>query len=356
MTTYVSRITGRDIDELHKRYAAFDLQHMIGLYLSKIQEYCKEGESETNVDDVTRCFVIRTLQQHPELVPGYKYSYYKDLVAVLDSLDEGFILPKNESLAGVWFGRSFSTAYSIKRGREESQQIRIWLTMLLSHMDEIKSQGAAHPLVKVMEQEALARSTTLQEVIDHKGWPSESETAVSNSLFPRITGEHLVQLNEQMSTIDFQAITGLYPARCYQLKHPRNINNVLKDTTQCLIVRTLLQYPDMAPLPEFRHVPELYEALQKLPANDVFPDIFPTMKSKMGIVIGRSASITSPLVSGKREEMRILTIWATILMENLDSIIETGPSHPLVQVILDEAKSRNLTLDQLLEKRGWPSS
>lgn len=112
-------------------------------------------------------------------------------------------------------------------------------------------------------------------------------------------------------------------------------------------------YPELAPLPKLYNFKDLVHRLEdeKDEKDGKFP--LPTIPSNIGVLIGRSSTTVNGLSQG-RKEVRVLSSWITVLMNQFDSIKEHGKDHPIYKILSDEAQSRGLTLQEVNFNRGWP--
>ena len=343
------RVSGRHIKLLEDQFNYYELQHLLGLYMAKIGQAISPKNIDQPVEDVTRALVIRYLLEFPHKANLLKYSTYSDLTNRLESAKSSFPLPTKKSSSGVIFGRSLSTQGSLEKGRKEMQVILTWLTIFINQFKDIEKLGKKHFLYKIMEDEAISRGLTLQDIIYNRGWPKNSNRDSSHDK-NRITGEHIILLMEQFDYYDLQFLLGLYVAKLSQIVSKKNVHFPVEDVTRSFIIRVLLEKPELAPLPPLSCFADLTSTVKEMPLAN-FP--LKTNQSNLGALLGRSISTVNGLLKG-RKEMRVISIWIDILLDNLEGLNEQGKDHPIYRMMEAEANSRGVTLQSIEYNRGWP--
>lgn len=341
-----SRVTGRHIKHLQNRYDTLYMQHYLGMPHVKIQKKLKPEVIDQPEDNTTLCYIIRTLFAAPELIPVYKLANFDSFIRTIKTLPDSFPLPNDESSAAVWFGRSYSSSYSLRNGRSLIRVLKIWFSMIINHIDDIQKFGKAHPIVQAITTEAKVRGFNLHTLLENQGWPKEHidpNTHIEDipNYSERITGHHLLELSKRFDSIDFQNAIGMDRAKISILTNKQNISKPLNDVALCSVVRVLLESTDFAAVVKLNSLEDLINKIDSLPPNDVFPRLIPKTLSGYGSLIGRGATSVHGLIHGKRESHSI-ALWVTTLLNNMDEILVEKERHPLLQVMIDEAKSRNV--------------
>lgn len=176
----------------------------------------------------------------------------------------------------------------------------------------------------------------------------------------RITGHHIVELKEHYDMLQLQPLLGMYLAKINT--HMSKPDTPLDDATRCLIIRLLNEAPDLLPHFKMRSYADLLDTVVPLKADKRFP--LPTNKSSLGVLIGRGFSTNSGLGKALKADAEqparklasVLGVWITLLLQNLDGLLEHGKEHLIYQVMEEEATARGLSLQEITYNRGWPST
>lgn len=352
------QITGRHLKLLGELFNPFEVQMLTGIFKSNISKYTSQDYIDAPLNDVCCCFVIRTLLRNPELSPLKKFNNHGDLLAKLPSLSYSFPFPREQSDTGIYIGRSSASSYSLSRGSSEMTAISIWITILLSHIDDMNKNVEGNIIYQIMEEEALSRfNDGLEFVYEKKGWPKPSSHLVNaKRSVARITGRDILDLqkNEKYNfdNIQIQYLLGSFMAYIATATNKDNIDLPIADPTRSMIVRYLKRYSDKALLPDLVTFEEFKNLIIDL--DGILP--FPTTISKLGLILGRAGSTIHALNASNidRRQMPVLSIWSTMLCLELPAIKRHKRKHPMIETIFDEAKARNHNIPELIRHGGWP--
>lgn len=352
-----TRVTGHHLKLLGERFNAFETQLVTGIFQGDISRLTSEKNIDEPLTDACACFVIRTLLKHPEWAPLPKLQHHDDLVEKVEKLPKSFPLPNLGSYSGVFIGKSSTTSYSLGRGSPEMPAITRWITILLSHWDDFVKEGKDHFLYKLMEDEAHSRYLDgMKSIILSKGWSKKlpTENELGRRVPDRITGKDIKLLRKgekyNYDQLQIQYLLGAFMPYITTQTTKKNENLPLVDATRSLIIRYIKKYPSNTLLPDLVDYDVFRKKMEKV--HGKFP--LPCSSSLLGVVIGRSISTTFSLKNGPRRKMPVINVWATIIMNQLDDILKKGKKHFIYKVIEDEAKSRGLSVHELVSHRGWP--
>ncbi|WP_299197685.1 hypothetical protein [uncultured Amphritea sp.] len=167
----------------------------------------------------------------------------------------------------------------------------------------------------------------------------------------KITGAHIEMLNQRFDMFALQPLLGIYQAKITQAVSKKHIDTPISDVTRCLVIRALLEKPELAPLPVLKDYDDLIEALKNAPEG--FP--FPTTQSNSGVLFGRSISTVNGLKKG-RPVTHLVAMWITLFLDQFDSLCKKGTKHPLYKIMEEEAAARGLSLQSIIFNRGWPKA
>lgn len=353
-----TRITGRHLQALCDKYNAFEIQLVTGIFQGVISRLTSKANLDKPISDACVCFIIRTLLQRPEWAPLPKLNNHADLVDRIKELPESFPLPNLPTYSGVYIGKSSTTSHCLRKGSAEMFPISIWITILLRHWDDFVIEGKEHFLYKMMEDEAFSRwFNGMNSIVLSKGWsqklPPENETG--RQVPDRIKGKDIKLLHKgkdyNFGHLQLQYILGAFMAYTSTHTAQKNLNMPLNDVTRSLIIRYVKANPEWAILPETISFSDFQEKMSEV--NGLFP--IPCSSSKLGVLIGRSISTVNAMKSQKRSTDRVVIHnWATIIVDQLDDILKEGKDHIIYKAINDEAKSRGLTIHDILGHQGWP--
>lgn len=351
-------MTGRHLEALGELFSPFEVQMLTGIFKGDISRLTSARHIDDPINDVCCSFVIRTLLQFPEWAPLPKLKNHSDLLERLKELPDSFPLPSFHTYSGVYIGRSSATSYSLNRGSNEMAAISMWITILLNNFAEFSQQGKDHFLYKLMEEEAYSRNLHgLNSVVMNRGWPKVNpEVNETGKQIPRITGRDIKLLQKdpayRFDNIQLQYLLGSFMSYVAVNTEAKNIDLPLADATRSLIIRYLKQYPEKALLPKFVEFDEFLKVMQKLDGK--LP--FPSYPSKLGVILGRGISTINALKAKKRRNMPVVSVWSTIVMNQLDDMLTQGDQHPIYRAIHQEAQARDISLIDVVLHGGWPST
>ncbi|WP_286241258.1 hypothetical protein [Neptuniibacter halophilus] len=364
LTDHTTRISGKHLTYLSSIFSGHEIQLITGLYHGDMSRITSQ---DLTIDDPCVCFIIRTLIEKPEWAPLPKLNCHADLLKKMETVSSDFPLNTSPTYSGVFIGKSAATAFNLSKGSPEMLAVSVWITLLLKHWDEMVAEGKDHFMYKLLEDEAFSRNLNgLNTIVLNRGWPKKCPPDEERVEFrPPVTGRNIKSLlrhrrasatpsNAQFDNVELQYLLGSFMAYLTTSMRPGNIDMQLTDATRALIIRYLEMHPENAPLPKLKTFEELQTRLAQLDKSrpDEFP--FPCKSSKLGVILGRGPTTVNSLKSKSRKHMPAISTWITLVLENMEDLLNEGDQHLLAQVVRDEAISRGLTMNDIFLHNGWP--
>ncbi|WP_156948478.1 hypothetical protein [Marinobacterium jannaschii] len=164
----------------------------------------------------------------------------------------------------------------------------------------------------------------------------------------RVTGHDYIELKDSyFDTLELQYLLGLFAPKLSKISSKKNVDNVISDTNTCLLIRYFSKISRRPLLADDISFSDIVSLVQRKARYIPFPASY----EYFGILLGKQESSIRRYEQGATlipAVRRAQTIIAALLTEK--GTIETW-----ITCLEQEAACRGLKMDDLIDKRGWPT-